>query len=462
MARLSVLLLPSLHLAAVFAQKKGNYNPENHPPFQWAKCMSPSNCSIINGEVVLDANWRWVHDNSFRTCVEQNQDGTQWWNPSVCDLGNEQPGSTNNCTSKCLLEGAGDYRAYYGVTAAKNKLTQKLITRIEFATNVGSRLFLLESKNKYQTFTLLGNELSFDVDLSTVGCGINSALYFVAMDADGGMERHKPYNQAGAEYGTGYCDGSCQNNQRFVGGRAATNKHDARWQEWQEDGACCPEFAVWNSNAHSYSMSSHICEHDDYDLCNGPYCKPGFVDPEVRPGPPECVTFGCEHNPYRMGAKEFYGKGKLIDTTKNFTVVTRWEEDRQYQFFIQDGKKIDVPLPNLEGLPKTNGLGEDMCAVQAEVFSERNSWIERGGWETHQRQVLNRPMVLVTSIDANDFWAWNIWLDSRLGDEGIVGAERGPCPQEGNEPLTVQVSNPQAKVVWSNIRFGPIGSTIEV
>lgn len=36
--------------------------------------------------------------------------------------------------------------------------------------------------SKYQMFTLMNNEFAFDVDLSTVECGLNAALYFVAMD----------------------------------------------------------------------------------------------------------------------------------------------------------------------------------------------------------------------------------------------------------------------------------------
>ncbi|KAK4675294.1 hypothetical protein QC764_512770 [Podospora pseudoanserina] len=462
MPLLSIFLLPLL-LPSSLAQKKGNLSPETHPPFQWAQCTSPTNCTTINSSLVLDANWRWVHDDKYRNCVEQNPDGTQWWNPAVCDLGDESPASTNNCTSKCLLEGAGDYRWSYGITTTNATLMQKLVTRIEFATNYGSRLFLLEKKDRYQTFVLLGNELSFEVDLSTVGCGVNAALGFVAMDADGGMERHEPWNEAGAEYGTGYCDGWCQDRQRFVGGRAATNKQGARGYQWQSDGACCPEFAVWNSNAHSYSMSSHICENDDYEPCPGPWCDPTYYDPDERGVPPKCARKGCEYNPYRMGAKEFYGKGKLVDTTRN--VVTRWEEDRQYQFFIQDGKRIDVPAPTWDGLPKQSGLSKEMCDVQANVFMEQDIWAVHNGWPTHQRQVLSRPMVLVTSIDAADWYTWNTWLDSSKippYDDRDPGVERGPCPWEDNEPSIARASNGQAKVVWSNIRFGPIGSTVEL
>ena len=35
-------------------------------------------------------------------------------------------------------------------------------------------------------FKLLNQEFSFEVDASNLPCGLNGALYFVAMDADGG------------------------------------------------------------------------------------------------------------------------------------------------------------------------------------------------------------------------------------------------------------------------------------
>ena len=38
-------------------------------------------------------------------------------------------------------------------------------------------------------FNLLNHEFTFDVDLSTVDCGLNGALYFVEMEADGGKSK---------------------------------------------------------------------------------------------------------------------------------------------------------------------------------------------------------------------------------------------------------------------------------
>jgi hypothetical protein len=45
-------------------------------------------------------------------------------------------------------------------------------------------------------FKLIGNEFTFDVDLSQLPCGLNGALYFVSMPQKG-------HGTPGAKYGTG-------------------------------------------------------------------------------------------------------------------------------------------------------------------------------------------------------------------------------------------------------------------
>ena len=64
---------------------------------------------------------------------------------------------------------------------------------------------------------LLGQEFTFDVDVSNLPCGLNGALYFSEMDADGGMAKY-PTNKAGAKYGTGYCDSQCPQDIKFING----------------------------------------------------------------------------------------------------------------------------------------------------------------------------------------------------------------------------------------------------
>ena len=57
-----------------------------------------------------------------------------------------------------------------------------------------------------------------------------------------------------------------------------------------------------------------------------------------------------------------------------------------------------------------------------------------------------------------------LWLDSSYPPEkaGQPGGDRGDCPQDSGVPSDVESSLASAKVTYSNIRFGPIGSTVDV
>lgn len=54
----------------------------------------------------------------------------------------------------------------------------------------------MKDTNTYEMFKLVGNEFTFDVDLSQLPCGLNGALYFVSMPEKG-------HGTPGAKYGTG-------------------------------------------------------------------------------------------------------------------------------------------------------------------------------------------------------------------------------------------------------------------
>lgn len=100
----------------------------------------------------------------------------------------------------CAIDGA-DYSATYGVTTSGNALTLNFVTVGSSDTNVGSRLYLLEDETTYQMFSLLNKEFTFDVDVSNLPCGLNGAVYFTSMAADGGMSEYSG-NKAGAKYGS--------------------------------------------------------------------------------------------------------------------------------------------------------------------------------------------------------------------------------------------------------------------
>jgi cellulose 1,4-beta-cellobiosidase len=122
------------------------------------------------------------------------------------------------CAKNCALDG-GDYVNTYGITSTGSALTLNFVTHGPHSTNAGSRVYLMANDTSYQIFNLKNQEFTFDVDVSNLPCGLNGALYFVEMDADGGVSKY-PNNKAGAKYGTGYCDAQCTHGVKFVNGEA--------------------------------------------------------------------------------------------------------------------------------------------------------------------------------------------------------------------------------------------------
>lgn len=232
------LLFGFLCVGASVAQQAGTQQTETHPKMSWQKCTAKGSCQSVQGEVVIDSNWRWVHDKGgYTNCYTDNE-----WNTTICD-------SATTCAANCAVDGA-DYTATYGASTSGNALTLKFVTKGQYATNIGSRTYLMASSTKYQMFALTGNEFAFDVDLSKLDCGLNGALYFVQMAEDGGMSAYSG-NKAGAKYGTGYCDAQCARDLKFIGGKANVEG----WQASSNDqnsgvgnmGACCAEMDVWGT-----------------------------------------------------------------------------------------------------------------------------------------------------------------------------------------------------------------------
>ena len=92
------------------------------------------------------------------------------------------------------------------------------MTNGPYSTNIGSRVYLMSADDtNYEIFKLKNQEFAFDVDMSNLPCGLNGALYFVEMDADGGLSKF-PNNKAGSKYGTGYCDTQCPQDIKFING----------------------------------------------------------------------------------------------------------------------------------------------------------------------------------------------------------------------------------------------------
>lgn len=112
-------------LAAAAAQGVGDQQDETHPKMTWQRCTAPGSCSNVNGEVVIDANWRWLHlDGGTENCY----DGNEWTGCS----------SESECTESCVLEGA-DYETTYGASVSGDALSLQFVTEHEYGTNIGKR-----------------------------------------------------------------------------------------------------------------------------------------------------------------------------------------------------------------------------------------------------------------------------------------------------------------------------------
>ncbi|KAK2757721.1 hypothetical protein FQN54_004690 [Arachnomyces sp. PD_36] len=443
------LAFASLLLAGAHAQQAGEEKEETHPSMSWQDCSGGA-CADVDGTVVIDHNWRWVHGlEDITNCYEGNT-----WDETLCP-------DNEACAQNCALEGA-DYEATYGITVEGDSLSLKFVTEGE-GTNVGSRVYMMEDESTYKMFNLLGNEFAFDVDLSTLPCGLNGALYFVSMDADGGMSRFEN-NKAGAKYGTGYCDAQCARDLKFINGLGNVEG----WAPSENDenagvggnGACCNEMDVWEANSMGTAFTPHSCTEPGQVMCTENDCG-GTYSEDRYAGP--CDADGCDFNSYRMGNKEFYGEGLTVDTSAVFTVVTQFLTDEAgtlneiKRFYVQDGKTIPNSESKIEGVTG-NSVNQEFCDAQKIAFGDDNIWEEKGGF-AGMSAGMEQGMVLVMSI-WDDHYSNMLWLDGTYPTDGSgPGYERGPCGPDSGVPADVEAESPDATVTFSNIKFGPINST---
>ncbi|KAI1363968.1 cellulose 1,4-beta-cellobiosidase [Xylaria arbuscula] len=436
-------------VATAKAQCAATLTTETHPALTWQQCTAAGSCSSVSGKVVVDSNWRWVHDSTGTNCYSGNE-----WDTSLC-------ADADSCVTECCLDGA-DYSGTYGVTTSGNALTLKFVTQGPYSTNIGSRLYLMKDDSTYQGFTLLGNEFTFDVDVSNLPCGLNGALYFVSMPLDGGLSTQEG-NTAGAAYGTGYCDSQCPRDLKFIDGKANVEG----WEPSTNDvnagvgnlGACCAEMDIWEANKISSAYTPHPCTNSAYHSCEGDDCG-GTYSADRYAG--DCDPDGCDFNSYRQGDTSFYGAGLTIDTTQKITVVTQFIESSGSlseikRFYVQNGEVIPNSESTISGV-SGNSITQDYCDAQKTAFGDENIFNQRGGL-AGMGEALSDDMVLVMSI-WDDHAANMLWLDSTYPvDSTNLGAERGTCDTSSGVPADVESSAPNSSVTYSNIRFGPLNST---
>ncbi|KAJ5698489.1 hypothetical protein N7462_000494 [Penicillium macrosclerotiorum] len=403
-----------IHLAT--AQQIGSI-PEIHPQLQTWKCTTKRGCIQQKTSVVLDALSHPLHEvgNSSVSCG----DWDSGLNPTLC-------ATEESCAKNCVLEGV-DY-ASHGVSTKGGSLVLHQYMKTNGAvSSVSPRVYLLDETGKnYDMLKLLNQEISFDVDVSSLVCGMNGALYLSEMLQTGGRSELNP---AGSQYGTGYCDAQCGVSPWING---VANIDSA--------GSCCNEMDLWEANARATAYTPHACNISRLYECTGDSCGSSGV----------CDKSGCGYNPYALGDHNYYGYQQAVDTTKPFTVVTQFLTDSHTaggvlseirRLYVQGGKVIQNAVVTVSG-SEIDSITDDYCSESASYFEQMGGLKQMG-------KAIGRGMVLIFSI-WNDSGAFMNWLDS---------GSAGPCNSTEGNPALIQAQHPDTSVTFSNIKWGDIGST---
>ena len=348
----------------------------------------------------------------------------------------------------------------------------------------------MASTDKYAMFKLLGNEFTFDVDVSKLGCGLNGALYFVSMDADGGKSKDAA-NKAGAKYGTGYCDAQCPRDLKFINGlvgfpssllplptrspRVPSFRESPQsslthtppqaniegWNPSSNDqnagvgqyGSCCSEMDIWEANSIATAYTPHPCTTVGQHRCQGDTCG-GTYSADRYGG--TCDPDGCDFNSYRQGVKDFYGAGMTVDTTKKFTVVTQFiatggKLSEIKRIYIQGGKVIQNSDSTIDGNPG-NSLTPEFCKAQKTAFGDTDTFNNKGGFDQFSKAV-EGEMVLVMSL-WDDHYSNMLWLDSTYPTDASAdepGKGRGSCDIGSGVPADIEKSQASNQVIYSYV-----------
>lgn len=387
-SRLSVSALALAACQLVAAQNPDAANPEVHPELPTWKYTTSGGCVQQNTSVVLDWDFHTIHTTGGTTSCKSGN------GPS------SQCSSAAACAQNCVVDGIANY-TQFGVSTSGNAVTMyHYVQSTGRLTSASPRIYLLGGDGNYVMFKLLNQEFSFDVDLSTLPCGENGALYFSEMEADGGQSDN---SKGGAAYGSGYCDAQCP---ALAWRNGVPNS--------ARQGFCCNEMDILEANSRANAFTPHPCTNNN------------------------CDKSGCGYNPYASGKRNFYGPGMTLDTSKPFTVITQFQANNGQlsqitRKYVQNGRTIGG----------ASGAGGDL--ITASGCGSAGSF----GGLAGMGQALGRGMVLAMSI-WNDAAQNMAWLDS---------GSNGPCGKGEGTPANIQSKQPNTHVVFSNIRWGDIGST---
>merc|ERR1711988_87998 len=213
-------------------------------------------------------------------------------------------------------------------------------------------------------------------------------------------------------------------------------------------------------------MGAHSCSVTSHTRCEGVDCGD---NPDHR-FDGVCDKNRCDMQTFRLGNKNFFGKGSNfdIDTNQKVTVITQFitedntdngalKEIRRH--YIQGGKVIQTPSSKV-GSGSFDSITKEFCEAEVGLFKDKTNFLEKGGLASMDK-AMEHGMVLVLSL-WDDHDANMLWLDADYPtdqDPSTPGVSRGSCATSSGKPDDVETNSPYSSVTYSNIRFGDIGST---
>ena len=129
------------------------------------------------------------------------------------------------------------------------------------------------------------------------------------------------------------------------------------------------------------------------------------------------------------------------------------------RFYVQDGKVIPNSNVSIAGITG-NSVTDKICAEMKTAFGDIDDFNRKGGLKV-MGEALDRGMVLVMSL-WDDAEANMLWLDSDYPldkDPSTPGVDRGPCRTDTGKPPYLRKKYPNARIKYSEIKVGTIGST---
>jgi cellulose 1,4-beta-cellobiosidase len=229
---------------------------------------------------------------------------------------------------------------------------------------------------------------------------------------------------------------------------------------------------IWEANSAATAFTPHPCNVTGLYKCTGALC--GSTADRYSS---VCDMDGCDYNAYRLGQVAFYQPNNNatagVDTDRPFTVVTQFlttttgdatggslREIRR--LYVQDDRVVENAIVQVPGIDKGNSITDEFCAQEKEAFGGAVNAFRAQGGLRGMGEALGRGMVLVMSV-WDDSGSAMKWLDATFPDNSDPakdpGTARGPCkPDEGKAEDLLKTA-PWARVKFSNVKSGEIGST---